>query len=87
VGVDLEAISEYLGARNPDAADRVISSILATIQRARLYPASAPEVDQSSAVPGTRKLVEAQYRYVMYYRVIDRTLVVLRIFHGSQYRG
>jgi len=37
-------------------------------------------------VPGTRKLIETDYRYVIYYRVIGTTLIVLRVFHGSQQR-
>ena len=80
---DLESISDYLTERNPDASRRVVSSILAAIKRACIFPEAAPEVDEPGAVPGTRKLVEVTYRYVIYYRVIDRTLLVVRVFHGS----
>lgn len=83
---DLESISDYLIERNPDASRRVVSSILAAIKRVCIFPEAAPEVDEPGAVPGTRKLVEATYRYVIYYRVIDRTLLVVRVFHGSQRR-
>jgi plasmid stabilization system protein ParE len=84
---DLEAISDYLQERNPDAAERVVSSIFAAIKRACNYPAAGPEIDESSAVPGTRKLIEAQYRYVIYYRVVQHTLIVVRVFHGSRGRN
>jgi len=33
-----------------------------------------------------RKLIEVDYRYVIYYRVVGRTLLVVRVFHGSQKR-
>ena len=83
---DLESISDYLSERNPDAAVRVMSSIIAAIKRACIFPESAPEIDEPAVVPGTRKLIEVDYRYVIYYRVIDRTLLVVRVFHGSQRR-
>ena len=83
---DLESISDYLMERNPDAAVRVVSSILAAIKRACIFPEAAPALDEPGAVPGTRKLIEGDYRYVIYYRVVDRTLLVVRVFHGSQRR-
>jgi len=83
---DLESISDYLTARNLDAAVRVLSSIIATIKRACIFPEAAPAVDEPGAVPGTRKLIEVDYRYVIYYRVVDRALLVVRVFHGSQRR-
>jgi len=84
--VDLEAISDYLTELNPDAAVRVVSSIIAVIKRACIFPEAAPAVDEPGAIPGTRKLIEADYRYIIYYRVVDRTLLVIRVFHGSQRR-
>jgi len=83
---DLEGISDYLSERNAEAAARVLSHIIAAIKRACIFPEAAPEVDEPGAIPGTRKLVETQYRYVVYYRVTGRTLVVIRVFHGSQRR-
>ena len=78
---DLDAIAAYLAARNPDASTRVLASIVAAIERACLFPDAAPEVDQPGEVLGARTFVEATYRYVIYYRVIDRALLVLRVFH------
>lgn len=83
---DLESISDYLSERNVEASARVLSYIVAAIKRACLFPDAAPEVDEPGAVPGTRKLVETHYRYVIYYRVTGRTLIVIRVFHGSQRR-
>ncbi len=83
---DLDSIDEYLSERNPDAAVRVLASIVATIRRACAFPEAAPEIDEPGAVPGTRKLIETDYRYVIYYRVLGTILIVLRVFHGSQQR-
>jgi plasmid stabilization system protein ParE len=83
---DLETISDYLWERNADAAARVISSIVTAIKRACLFPESAPAVDEPGAVPGTRKLIEADYGCVIYYRVVDGVMLVVRVFPGSQRR-
>ena len=83
---DLDRIDGYLSERNAQAAVRVLASIIATIERACHFPESAPGVDMPGAVAGTRKLVESTYHYVIYYTVVGRTLLVLRIFHGAQQR-
>ncbi len=83
---DLEAISDYLKARDPDSARRVVSAIVAVVERACIFPEAAPAFDEPGAVLGVRKLIEVTYRYVVYYRVVGQTLLVVRIFHGSQRR-
>ena len=83
---DLTAIDIYLTERNPDAAIRVLASIIAAIERACLFPEAAPQLDQPGDILGTRKLIETPYHYVIYYRVVDHTLLILRIFHGAQQR-
>ena len=85
---DLVAVSDYLTELNPDAAVRVVSSIIAyrRDQTGLHFPEVAPVMDEPGAVPGTRKLIETDYRYIIYYRVVDRTLLVIRVFHGSQRR-
>jgi len=48
--------------------------ILSASVRVR-FPEAAPtvdEVDEPAAVPDIRKLIETDYRYVIYYRVVDR---------------
>ena len=86
---DLDAHYIYLAERNPGAAQRLLHSIFAAIERACMFPEAAPQVtsvDQSGGVPGTRKLIETEYRYVIYYRVADGVLLVLRVFHPAQRR-
>jgi len=86
---DLDRHYTYLAERNPKAAQRLLESILAAIEQACLFPEAAPQVagaDEPGNAPGTRKLIETEYRYVMYYRVMDGVLVILRVFHPAQRR-
>jgi len=86
---DLDRHYTYLAERNPKAAQRLLESILAAIERACVFPEAAPQVagaDEPGNVPGTRKLIETEYRYVMYYRVMDGVLVIMRVFHPAQNR-
>lgn len=86
---DLDGHYAYLVERNPAAAQRLLQSIFAAIEQACTFPDAAPRVvsaDEPGDVSGTRKLIETEYRYVIYYRVVDDALLVLRIFHPSQRR-
>lgn len=83
---DLEATSDYLRERDPASAVRVVSAIVAAIKRACIFPEAAPAFDEPSPVLGVRRLIEVDYRYIIYYRVVGQTLLVVRVFHGSQRR-
>jgi len=83
---DLDAIDIYLTERDPAAGVRVFASLIATIERACIFPDAAPALDEPGEVLGTRKLVEPTYKYVAYYRVVGQSLIVLRVFHGAQQR-
>lgn len=86
---DLDAHYAYLAERSPRAAQRLLESIFAAIEQACTFPDAAPQVisaNEPGAVPGTRKLIETEYRYVIYYRVSEGVLLVLRVFHPAQQR-
>jgi len=86
---DLDGHYAYLAERNPKAAQRLLHSVFAAIEQACAFPDAAPRVvsvDEPGHVPGTRKLIETEYRYVIYYRVTDGALVIVRVFHPSQGR-
>jgi toxin ParE1/3/4 len=85
---DLDDHYIFLAERNQDVAQRLVESIIAAIEQACMFPSATPQVvsNEPGAVPGTRKLIETQYRYVIYYRVTRGVLVVLRIFHPAQRR-
>lgn len=78
-----------MAERNPRAAQRLLESIFAALERVCIFPEAAPLVlsaDEPDNTSGVRKLIETKYRYVIYYRVMDGGLLVLRIFHPSQKR-
>jgi toxin ParE1/3/4 len=79
---DLWAIYEYRAQQSEETAQRVLSSIFATIRRAALYPLSG----RPGARPRTREIVVTDYPYIIPYRVQGDELIVLRIFHTRQRR-
>lgn len=84
---DLAAIRDRLTERAGPAA-RELGAIFAAIEQACLFPTLHPLLeDETGEVLGTRKLVEPRYRYVLYYRVEESELRVLRIFHRRQNRS
>lgn len=86
---DLDRHYTYLAERNSGAAQRLLQSIFAAIEQACIFSDAAPLVVSAAEpgdVPGTRKLIEAEYRYVISYRVAEGVLVVLRVFHPAQRR-
>ena len=72
-------------ARNPIAAQRVRSAILASLETVRSFPKSG----RAQTAPGVRKLVTRKYRYLVYYSVDDRReeVVVLTIQHPARERA
>jgi len=82
---DLAVIADYVRARNPIAAQRVRSAILASLETVRSFPKSG----RAQTAPGVRKLVTGKYRYLVYYSVDDRReeVVVLTIQHPARERA
>ena len=77
---DLERIADYLFEQMPGRAIDLIHilyespySLLSFPQRGRLGKKN-----------GTRELVLTRLPYVLTYRVIDETIILLRILHGAQ---
>ena len=62
---DLAEIADYIGARNPKAAQRVRAAILDSLQTLVIFP----NAGRRQTVPSVRKLVTARYPYVLYYIV------------------
>lgn len=77
---DLDKQFEFLNDRNPDAASRAVRLILS----AAASLAKSPQ--RGLAVPNTdqRKLrvFFGKYGYLLYYRIDDRQVSVLRVHHG-----
>lgn len=81
---DLEAIANFLKDRNPEAARRVRSAILAAFRTLLMFPRAG----RRQTLPGVRKFTTRRYGYVIYYSVEeDGALVaVLTIQHGARQR-
>ena len=62
---DLEAIHAYIAAENPQAADRVTSTIIERAERIADSPYSGRQSDE----PDIRVVVLPRFRYFIFYRV------------------
>lgn len=81
---DLAEIAEYIHQHNPNAAQRVRTAILESLQDLVIFP----ELGRRQTVEGIRKLITRKYPYLVYYR-LDRTneeIVVLAIRHQARRR-
>lgn len=80
-GADLARIREYIGQKNPAAANRVAVQLLAACDRLEYLP----ERGRPGLVSGTREL-STVWPYVIVYRVTPDAVQVVRIWHGAQDR-
>ncbi len=77
---DLVSVVEWLDQRNPAAAERLASAVLAAIERLEPHP----NLGRRGRAPGTRELVVPRRRnYVVVYRLVAGTVVILRVLHGK----
>jgi plasmid stabilization system protein ParE len=81
----LEAISEYITERSPDAAPRVGARIRETIGLLVTFP----NLGHGGALSGTREMVVPGLPYIIVYRIEpndEGMLVILGVYHGAQLR-
>ncbi|MDD5365957.1 MAG: type II toxin-antitoxin system RelE/ParE family toxin [Gallionellaceae bacterium] len=76
---DLLAIVEYIAADNPDAAqelkDAIEAKAAALVEHPKLY--------RPGRVKGTRELT-AHPNYIVIYRIVGKSVEVLRVKHAAQ---
>jgi addiction module RelE/StbE family toxin len=77
---DLAALRTYIEQDNPAAAQRVVLHIIHNVET--LLPDN-PEMGRAGRVPGTRELVIPRTPFIVPYRLLGRTIQVLRVFHGG----
>ena len=77
----LDAIATYLGARSPQAADRVTTRIQQRVGQLAEHPLMGRE----GRKPGTRELFVGRYQYKVVYRIAD-AIEVIAVFHTAQDR-
>ena len=78
---DLISLRAYIAEDNPAAARRVALRIVQAVEET--LPAN-PQIGRPGRVPGTRELVVTGTRFIVPYRVRDRTIQVLRVYHGAR---
>lgn len=78
---DLEAILSYIEAGDPSAASRFVQRLDGVFKRVAQFPKSAAEVADR---PLVRRVPLVRYPNVIYYKLINGEIVVLRIVHGAR---
>ncbi len=81
---DLAGIADYVREHSPQAALRVRSAILESLQNLALFP----RLGRQQQVEGVRKLVTRRYPYIVYYTIADAAdeVIILAIQHPAQER-
>jgi toxin ParE1/3/4 len=75
----LDTLTEYIAARNPNAAQRIKALIEHHVALARVVPG----MGRPGRVAGTRELI-AHPNYIIIYRATETEIVVLRVLHAHQ---
>lgn len=78
--LDLENIRQYIGQDHSKAAEVVATRIRESVAKLKEYPAQG----RPGKVPGTRELVITDYPYLVPYKVIGKSIIILRVFHTSR---
>jgi len=77
---DLREIYLRILPENPAAARSLQGRIRAAVQMLQ----TAPQIGRPGRVPGTRELVISDTPYIVPYRMVGRTLQILRVYHGAR---
>ena len=77
---DLDEIWFYIARDNPDAADKLIRSIVSRFQTLASMPRMGPEREGLS--PRLRSLPIG--RYVIFYRPMEDGVEIARVLHGAR---
>ncbi len=72
--------TEYIAAEDPATAGLMVIKIVESVERLAQHPASG----RPGRVAGTRELVVTGTPFVIPYRVIGKTVEVIRVFHGAR---
>jgi toxin ParE1/3/4 len=77
---DLDEAAAFISQDNPQAAKRIVKRIR---DAARLL-SDQPDAGRPGRVHGTRELVIADTPFILPYRVVQNTIQILRVLHGSR---
>jgi toxin ParE1/3/4 len=79
---DLSDAYAYLAERNPHAADRLLDEVETLTTLLAGFPELGRVRDDLRA--GVRSFRVRHSRYVLFYRVAENSLVLLRLLHGAR---
>ena len=77
---NLNDATEYLAEENPKVAREFFIHVIESVNKLAQYP----ELGRAGRVAGTRELVIVGYPYIAPYRIKDRNVEILRVFHTSR---
>jgi toxin ParE1/3/4 len=76
----MRALRKYIAERNPSAAESTARRILDCVEQLVMFPASG----RAGRKPNTRELVVSGTPYLIFYRVEDEVVEILRVIHGAR---
>lgn len=76
----IEDALDYVMQHSPQGARSVHERLMAATEILRVYPKAGQLTDR----PGVRRLVLSPYPYVLFYRLVQDDLVILRFRHAAQ---
>lgn len=77
---DLRQLFEFIATENPNAARRLLDEI----RKQAIILVDNPQIGRSGRVEGTRELVLAGTSYILPYRIKDKQVQILAVFHTSR---
>jgi toxin ParE1/3/4 len=77
---NLDDIAEYIAQDNPLAAQQVVDLIIQQVNQL----ATQPALGRPGRVVGTRELVVSNSNYLVPYRIKNKAVEILRVFHTSR---
>lgn len=77
---NLDAEADYIAQDNPQAAAELVKRVFDSVDVLAKHPA----IGRPGRVPDTRELVVTGAPYIVPYGVKDRTVDILRVFHGAR---
>ena len=77
---NLDEIATHIAEENPLAASQVVETIETQVNQLMLQPS----MGRSGRVVGTRELVISDTHYLVPYRIRNKQVEILRVFHTSR---
>jgi len=75
--IDLQSLRNYIAQDNPHAATKVVKKILHAVD----ILLEQPDLGRQGRVVNTRELIISGVPYIVPYRVKNKAIEILRVFH------